>query len=85
MAKLENKRLRKDKADLEADLFRLFERQESWSFVALQNETRQPAAWLKEVLSEVRAHGLDAAGGWAQQGIHRQWISCKARLGWDQF
>lgn len=42
-----------EKSDLENLLFRLFERQPSWSFNRLQSETNQPTAFLKEVLNEI--------------------------------
>jgi len=47
------RRTRMEKSDLENLLFRLFERQPSWSFNQLQNETNQPTAFLKEVLNEI--------------------------------
>lgn len=47
------RRTRMEKSDLENLLFRLFERQPSWSFNQLQSETNQPTAYLKEVLNEI--------------------------------
>ena len=44
---------RMEKAQLEDKLMGLFERRNLWSFKQLVEETRQPAVWLKEVLSEL--------------------------------
>lgn len=44
---------RMEKAPLEDKLMGLFERRNLWSFKQLVEETRQPAVWLKEVLSEL--------------------------------
>ncbi|GAX74532.1 hypothetical protein CEUSTIGMA_g1981.t1 [Chlamydomonas eustigma] len=51
--KLENKRTRKDKKELELELFTLFERMPYWTFTHLQRETNQPAQYLKEVLGQI--------------------------------
>ena len=44
---------RLEKHVLEDRLMGLFERQSLWSFKQLVAETRQPAVWLKEVLTEL--------------------------------
>jgi transcription initiation factor TFIIF subunit beta len=44
---------RLEKPLLEDRLMGLFERQSLWSFKQLVAETRQPAVWLKEVLTEL--------------------------------
>lgn len=46
-------RARAPKDQVEAALFRCFERQRHWTFAALHAETDQPAPWLKEVLEGV--------------------------------
>lgn len=48
-----NKRLRRDREALQADLFQLFNRQQFWQFKDLADVTEQPQQWLKEVLLEV--------------------------------
>lgn len=47
------KRIAKPAEELQADLFRLFERQGHWAFVQLQRQTQQPTQHLKTVLSEI--------------------------------
>lgn len=51
--KAETKRTAMDKAELQALLFRKFERQTHWSFPQLQRETEQPTPHLKAVLTEI--------------------------------
>ena len=46
-------RARAPKDQVEAALFRCFERQRHWTFAALHAETDQPAPWLREVLEGV--------------------------------
>ena len=46
-------RARAPKDQVEATLFRCFERQKHWTFAALHAELDQPAPWLKEVLEGV--------------------------------
>ena len=45
--------VRMDKSDLLDDLFRRFEEFEYWTIKGLREVTRQPEAWLREVLNEV--------------------------------
>jgi len=51
--KLDNRRLRKERKELEAELFSLFERQSTWQFSQLVRETHQPPPYVKEVLAEI--------------------------------
>eukprot|EP00798_Chlamydomonas_sp_ICE-L_P010037 gene10037-7928_t len=51
--RLDQKRTRKDKGELEEDLFALFERQSQWTLLQLVKETNQPGQFLKEVLAEI--------------------------------
>ena len=51
--KAETKRTAIDKVELQAILFRKFERQTHWSFAQLQRETDQPTPHLKSVLTEI--------------------------------
>ena len=53
--KAETKRTAIDAQELQAILFRKFERQAQWSFAQLQRETEQPTPHLKAVLSEIAA------------------------------
>ena len=46
-------RARAERGDVEAAIFRCFERQRHWTFAALHAETDQPAPWLREVLEGV--------------------------------
>ena len=46
-------RARAPRDQVEASLFRCFERQKHWTFAALHAETDQPAPWLREVLEGV--------------------------------
>ncbi|KAI8462816.1 MAG: transcription initiation factor IIF, beta subunit-domain-containing protein [Monoraphidium minutum] len=47
------RRVRMERGELERALFGLFERQPQWAFPALQRETDQPSAWLRDVLGGV--------------------------------
>jgi hypothetical protein len=49
----EDKRLRWERPKLEAELFRLFEKQDMWNAVSLQQQTEQPMAFLREVLVDI--------------------------------
>lgn len=49
----EEKRSAMPKEELEATLFRLFERQSYWSLAQLQKQTSQPTAHLRSVLAEI--------------------------------
>jgi hypothetical protein len=51
----DDKRVAMEATELQAALFRLFERQPRWVFAQLQRETEQPTAHLKAVLAEVAA------------------------------
>jgi len=51
--KAETKRTAMDKEELQALLFRKFEKQTHWSFVQLQRDTDQPSPHLKSVLGEI--------------------------------
>ncbi len=44
---------RMEKAGLENKLMGLFERRNLWTFKQLVEETKQPAVWLKEVVTEL--------------------------------
>lgn len=48
-----SKRVAMDAQELQALLFKLFERQAHWKFSQLQQQTEQPTAHLKSVLSEI--------------------------------
>uniref|UniRef100_A0A2P2J641 Uncharacterized protein MANES_05G153300 n=3 Tax=Rhizophora mucronata TaxID=61149 RepID=A0A2P2J641_RHIMU len=47
------KRTRRDRAELEDIMFKLFERQPNWALKQLVQETDQPAQFLKEILNEL--------------------------------
>ncbi|CAM6083810.1 unnamed protein product [Calypogeia fissa] len=49
----EGKRIRRERAELEEDVFKLFERQPNWTLRQLVQETDQPVAFLKEVLNDL--------------------------------
>jgi hypothetical protein len=48
-----SRRARMERPELEQLLFRMFERQPHWALPALQKETDQPGAWLREVLGDI--------------------------------
>lgn len=49
----EVKRTRRDRGELEAIMFKLFEGQPNWTLKQLVQETDQPAQFLKEILNEL--------------------------------
>ncbi|KAG0589206.1 hypothetical protein M758_1G002500 [Ceratodon purpureus] len=49
----EGKRIRRDRGELEAIVFKLFERRPNWALKQLVEETDQPVAFLKEVLNDL--------------------------------
>ncbi|KAI5066414.1 hypothetical protein GOP47_0019038 [Adiantum capillus-veneris] len=49
----ESKRIRIERGELEVMVFKLFEQQPYWTLKQLVNETQQPEAFLKEVMSEL--------------------------------
>jgi TFIIF, beta subunit HTH domain/TFIIF, beta subunit N-terminus len=51
--KAETKRTAMDKEELQAVLFRLFEKQTHWAFAQLQRDTEQPTPHLKLILGEI--------------------------------
>merc|ERR1712080_573440 len=51
--KIEGKKMRDDKEKVQEILFALFEKHQYYNIKDLVTETRQPAAYLKEILKEV--------------------------------
>ncbi|RLM93041.1 hypothetical protein C2845_PM08G26970 [Panicum miliaceum] len=51
VTKIDTKRTRMDRGELEKNLFKLFERQPNWSLKQLMQETNQPEQFLKEILN----------------------------------
>ena len=63
-AAAEGRRVRGDRASVEAALFQCFERQAHWSFAALHRAVGQPAPWVKEVLRDIAVYN--------QRGPHKE-------------
>ncbi|XP_073387577.1 uncharacterized protein [Physcomitrium patens] len=49
----EGKRIRRDRVELEAIVFKLFEQRPNWALKHLVEETDQPVAFLKEILNDL--------------------------------
>ncbi|PVH37973.1 hypothetical protein PAHAL_5G140500 [Panicum hallii] len=66
VTKIDTKRTRMDRGELEKNLFKLFERQPNWSLKQLMQETNQPEQFLKEILNTLCVYNKRGSN----QGTH---------------